>query len=57
MATGIVSCRPDFLDHRRVMKQFSGRMHNISSATWQSERFVLADAWAEAARRRAADDA
>ena len=41
-------------DHRHVVRKYGTRMHNVSSATWSAERFVLSEAWAEAAKRRAA---
>ena len=40
-------------DHRRVVRKFATRMHNVSSATWTAERFVLSEAWVEAGKRRA----
>ena len=41
-------------EHRRVVRKYGTRMHNVSSATWIADRFVLSEAWDEVARRRAA---
>jgi len=41
-------------DHRHVVRKYGTRMHNVSSATWTAERFVLSEAWGEAAQRRGA---
>jgi hypothetical protein len=44
-------------DHRDAVRANKAHMWNIASASWETDRFVLTDAWEEAERRqRAVED-